>query len=322
MPLTPADIEQKTFATAFKGYDLAEVDDFLDEVVATIRELEEQLALAKSAPPVAAVAALDEPRLDEPRVEPTAPPVAPDEGAVGRVLILAQSTADRLVEDARSEADRIKAEAMSEAEQIKSNAVAEAESWQTEKVAKEEEARQAIATLEERVSSVRRELSALAGSLDSSVSEMERVVSEGSLDTAATPESPLLEAAAPEPVAPIAGFGEGTTETNGSAEDYFDIGEGTDDPYETSPSESEGRNLYGGSPAESADSAESDDFDYDSADSADASDSADSDDYEDDSGYSDDSVDSDQSADSEDDSDDDSDDDGIEDWQLEGPGRG
>ena len=32
MPLTPIDVQQKTFATALRGYDLDEVDDFLDAV--------------------------------------------------------------------------------------------------------------------------------------------------------------------------------------------------------------------------------------------------------------------------------------------------
>ncbi len=39
MAITPADIEKKTFSTALRGYDLDEVDDFLDEMVAAVREL-------------------------------------------------------------------------------------------------------------------------------------------------------------------------------------------------------------------------------------------------------------------------------------------
>ena len=47
MAITPADIEKKTFSTALRGYDLDEVDDFLDEMVVAVRELEEELARAK-----------------------------------------------------------------------------------------------------------------------------------------------------------------------------------------------------------------------------------------------------------------------------------
>ncbi|MGH8948251.1 MAG: DivIVA domain-containing protein, partial [Acidimicrobiia bacterium] len=46
MTITPADIEKKTFSTALRGYDLDEVDDFLDEMVVAVRELEEELARA------------------------------------------------------------------------------------------------------------------------------------------------------------------------------------------------------------------------------------------------------------------------------------
>ena len=44
MAITPADIEKKTFSTALRGYDLDEVDDFLDEMVVAVRGLEEELA--------------------------------------------------------------------------------------------------------------------------------------------------------------------------------------------------------------------------------------------------------------------------------------
>ena len=41
MMLTPSDVEQRTFGTALRGYDVGEVDEFLDEVVATLRRLQE-----------------------------------------------------------------------------------------------------------------------------------------------------------------------------------------------------------------------------------------------------------------------------------------
>ncbi|TDI37156.1 MAG: DivIVA domain-containing protein, partial [Acidobacteria bacterium] len=34
MAMTPSDVEQKTFSTVLRGYDLDEVDDFLDDVIA------------------------------------------------------------------------------------------------------------------------------------------------------------------------------------------------------------------------------------------------------------------------------------------------
>lgn len=40
MALTPADIERKVFGTTLRGYNVEEVDDFLDEMVATLRDLD------------------------------------------------------------------------------------------------------------------------------------------------------------------------------------------------------------------------------------------------------------------------------------------
>jgi DivIVA domain-containing protein len=48
MAITPADIEKKTFSTALRGYDLDEVDDFLDEMVVAVRELEGELTQARA----------------------------------------------------------------------------------------------------------------------------------------------------------------------------------------------------------------------------------------------------------------------------------
>lgn len=157
MPLKPSDIEQKTFATAFKGYDLAEVDDFLDEVIATIRDLEERVASGGSGPALSATSNVDE-------------------SAIGRALVAAQTAADKILEDARAEAERINAEALTDAERIKADAVAEADNWQIEKDAKQAEARQTISALNERVESVRRELAALVNTLADGVEEMDSVL--------------------------------------------------------------------------------------------------------------------------------------------------
>ena len=48
MPITPSDIEHKTFSTALRGYDLDEVDDFLDEIVVALRDLQDELATARA----------------------------------------------------------------------------------------------------------------------------------------------------------------------------------------------------------------------------------------------------------------------------------
>ncbi|MEX1271686.1 MAG: DivIVA domain-containing protein, partial [Acidimicrobiia bacterium] len=43
MPLTPIDVQQKTFGTALRGYDLDEVDDFLDDIVTSLKDYEQRL---------------------------------------------------------------------------------------------------------------------------------------------------------------------------------------------------------------------------------------------------------------------------------------
>jgi DivIVA domain-containing protein len=179
--LTTADVEQKTFSTALRGYDLDEVDDFLDEVVATIRTLNEQLDEARAAAEASAVVAPargvepiaePEPALElEPEPEPVveAPVRELDESAIGRALIAAQTAADRLLADARSEAGKIVIEAKTEAD-----------SWSAEREAKRRQAEAEIARLTDRVASVRSELSVLAGEVAEKLDEMDSVI-----DTAA-----------------------------------------------------------------------------------------------------------------------------------------
>lgn len=183
--LTAADVEQKTFSTALRGYDLDEVDDFLDEIVATIRTLNEQLEEARAVADASAVAApapLPEPEtVVEPEVEPEVEPIvgAPvpglDESAIGRALIAAQTAADRLLEDARTVAGKIVDEAKSEAD-----------SWSAEREAKRRQAEAEIARLTDRVASVRSELSVLAGEVAEKLDEMDTVINEAA-DTDVNP---------------------------------------------------------------------------------------------------------------------------------------
>ena len=116
MAITPADIEKKTFSTALRGYDLDEVDDFLDEMVVAVRELEEELTRAKER-----IAQLEQdPGAPTPSPTPLETPQAPapgiDESAVGRALVAAQQAADRMLEEARHEAERVVGDARSDAD--------------------------------------------------------------------------------------------------------------------------------------------------------------------------------------------------------------
>lgn len=167
--LSPADVEQKTFSTALRGYDLDEVDDFLDEIVATIKELNEQLEAARAARDEEATAPpapvpVPEPEPDqEPETAETRQDV--DESAIGRALVAAQNAADQLLEEAQSQADRILEEAKDQAD-----------SFAAERDAKKREVEAEIAALSERVSSVRSELSVLAGEVAEKLDDMDQVL--------------------------------------------------------------------------------------------------------------------------------------------------
>ena len=161
MAITPADIEKKTFSTALRGYDLDEVDDFLDEMVVAVRELEEELARAKER-----VAQLENDPEAMAAVAAAPPPPRPDESAVGRALIAAQTAADRLLEDAQSEADKIVGDARSEAD-----------TFAQERNKKKAEVDAEMAEMTGLVAGVRNQLAVLATTVADKLDEMDEVVS-------------------------------------------------------------------------------------------------------------------------------------------------
>jgi DivIVA domain-containing protein len=157
MPLTPEDVSNKRFTPVRlrEGYDMGEVDQFLDEVEAELArltrendDLRAKLSAAQSgavesapapmpeppAPEPEPVAAMPEP---EPEPEPAPTQQTPAMGAVApgvetirvetvgdasnaaaRLLELASRNADQLVEDAKGEADKIVGEARTKAERL------------------------------------------------------------------------------------------------------------------------------------------------------------------------------------------------------------
>ena len=152
MPLTPEDVSNKRFTPVRlrEGYDMGEVDQFLDEVEAELArltsendDLRTKLAAAQSGStvtgPIPVQAPQAEPvRAPEPVVtpEPEAPaaPVvaavaaAPEtirvetvpqaSNAAARLLEIATRNADELVDEAKNEADKIVGEARTKAERL------------------------------------------------------------------------------------------------------------------------------------------------------------------------------------------------------------
>src|SRR5918996_1091513 len=147
MPLTPEDVQNKEFTTVRlrEGYDMQEVDEFLDEVEAELsrmhrenEELRDKLAavtrgggLASAAGPLGAPQRPAEGQGPKPppSAAPTPAPTVSTTGvqpsdAAAKVLALAQKTADELVADSKLEADRLLADARQRAEKIDSESSA------------------------------------------------------------------------------------------------------------------------------------------------------------------------------------------------------
>lgn len=113
MPLSPIDVEQKTFRVALRGYAEDEVDQFLDELVVTLREYERQLRDANER-----VAALED-QLEANRET---------EDRIKKTLVIAQRTSDEVVQEARREAQQILADARNRASELEIERVRERES--------------------------------------------------------------------------------------------------------------------------------------------------------------------------------------------------
>lgn len=138
MPLSPKDVEQRTFTASFRGYAEDEVDAFLEEVIASIetyqqiiRERDARIAELEASHLLGPITSRDIVHPDDaddidavdddfapvqapiPEIVQAPPPVPVvssaqvDESVVSRALIVAQRTADQLVEEANLEADQI-----------------------------------------------------------------------------------------------------------------------------------------------------------------------------------------------------------------------
>jgi len=143
MPLTPEDVSNKRFTPVRlrEGYDMGEVDQFLDEVEAELERLNKEnddlrnkLAAAQrgggevSAPAPQVVEKAPEPAPVAPAPAPVAAAapaqeikvttVADASSAAAKLLEIATRNADELVSDAKDEADRIVGAARAKAERL------------------------------------------------------------------------------------------------------------------------------------------------------------------------------------------------------------
>jgi DivIVA domain-containing protein len=168
MPLTPEDVRNKRFTPVRlrEGYDMGEVDQFLDEVEAELErltveneELRAKVAAASTGEATGIIPAVSAPapavevfREPEPAPEPAPEPepalltpvpspaspagIAPTIGdasaAAARLLEIASTNADQLMDQAKEEADRIVGEARAKAERITNEARGKADRLETD----------------------------------------------------------------------------------------------------------------------------------------------------------------------------------------------
>jgi DivIVA domain-containing protein len=173
MPLTPEDVSNKRFTPVRlrEGYDMGEVDQFLDEVEAELArltrendDLRTKLSAAQTGggssfqdnPPTAQTPAVQE-RAPEPEPAPTPPPPTPEPVAVvatpaapaapetlrvetvpeasnaaARLLEIATRNADELVDQAKDEADKIIGEARTKSERLEAEAKVKADRMESD----------------------------------------------------------------------------------------------------------------------------------------------------------------------------------------------
>ncbi|MGY2875280.1 DivIVA domain-containing protein [Marmoricola sp. URHA0025 HA25] len=177
MPLTPEDVSNKRFTPVRlrEGYDMGEVDQFLDEVEAELdrlnkenEDLRQKLAAAQRSGGESSSPA---PQVVERAPEPTPPPApapvpvaaaAPAQEIKVTTVADASSAAAKLLEIATRNADELVGEAKDEADRIVGAARAKAERLETEVKAKsdrlESDARTRAAMLDSETEARRKEI--------------------------------------------------------------------------------------------------------------------------------------------------------------------
>jgi DivIVA domain-containing protein len=178
MPLTPEDVSNKRFTPVRlrEGYDMGEVDQFLDEVEAELErlvkesdDLRSKLAAALDGAPIPATPPVEKPAEAEKPVEKAAEkpveaekPEPPQEVIKVITAAEASSAATRLLELATRNADEVVAEAREDAEKIVTEARTEAEKLESETKARtdklEQDARARAQNLDSETDTRRREV--------------------------------------------------------------------------------------------------------------------------------------------------------------------
>ncbi len=151
MPIAPTDIEEQTFRIVFRGYDVREVDAFLDRI-------QKELARPAGEQPAAGDGSTDAgPAADGD--DAAEPHVAPPARAL-RTLRHAERMADEMLAEAAAEAEQIRARAQAEAAQIVAAARAESSRVEAEDLLRRQ---RELRTLARRYDELRTEVDRLSG---------------------------------------------------------------------------------------------------------------------------------------------------------------
>jgi DivIVA domain-containing protein len=175
MTLLPEDVRKKTFTPVRlrEGYDMGEVDQFLDEVEVELTRLHQEnddlRAKASGSPTATATPAVS---ADGAKATPDAQPVVrtiPEAAnAAARLLEIAGQNAEQLVSEAHESADKIVGEATVRAERLEAESKAKAEALQTEAQTRSERLDEETAKRKtELLSGLERDRDSLASELES-----------------------------------------------------------------------------------------------------------------------------------------------------------
>ena len=124
MDLTPDVLHQQEFREARRGYDMREVDEFLERVAVAVDQLLERLQTAAGESDSARVRVQ---QLEHEAAERGAQEAASPDDTMQRTLLLAQKTADAAVSDAEAEAARMIGRAEQQADFVMKEAESAAE---------------------------------------------------------------------------------------------------------------------------------------------------------------------------------------------------
>jgi DivIVA domain-containing protein len=123
--MTPEDVHNKKFTTVRlrEGYDITEVDRFLDEVEVELSRLLQDNEVLRTRSGLAEAPRSSAETAPE-FATPTEPPASPAEASTraARLLEIAAANADQLIGEAREEADKLLSEAKMAAERLESDA--------------------------------------------------------------------------------------------------------------------------------------------------------------------------------------------------------